>query len=137
MSRHSAYGRQNASSNRVQAISGFAASIINIFYVFTLQHCEYVSEDFRQQLFPHPHSCRCENVRISFTDFCTSSVLHTHFCSRLHKNSRTLTWVQTKMCSRTHSLLDRYPNVKYFAIANGKECLVIEDTKMTYKILLE
>ena len=113
LSRHSAYGRQkNASSNRVQTISGFADSIIHTFMFLLYSTALWAWEDFRQHIFPHPHMCRCENVQKSYW-FLHISRLHTHFCLWLHTNSRTLTWVGKKMCSRTHSLLGRYPNGKY------------------------
>ena len=38
-------------------------------------------------------------------------LIFAHFCMRLHTNSRTLTWVGTKMCSRTHSLRIQMANI--------------------------
>ena len=111
LSRHSAYGRQkNASSNRVQTISGFADSIIHTF-MFLL----YSTVSVRR--FSATHFSTPTHVQV--WERAEILLIFAHFCMRLHTNSRTLTWVGTKMCSLTHSLLARYPNGKYFAIANG------------------
>ena len=111
LSRHSAYGRQKMHRQiEFKRFQGLLTqlSILLCFYSTAL----WVCEDFREHIFPHPHMCRCENVQKSYW-FLHISRLHTHFCLWLHTKSRTLTWLGTKMCSRTHSLLNRHPNGKY------------------------
>ena len=102
--------KKNASSNRVQTISGFADSIINTFMFLLYGTVSVWRFSARQFSTPtHVQVWECAEILLIFA----------HFCMRLHTNSRTLTWVGTKMCSLSHSLLARYPNGKYFAIANG------------------